>query len=107
MNWSTGVLLVPGFTTLVDNVSSNKPSTSMTHVAWETATFRSSMHPCVGKCVVIGHASCIMPRLPTHSVQELNVGTVLVVKCTGPGLHSLEGYVIVKLIDVVLEHGRN
>ena len=32
------------------------------------------MHPWPGKCLAIG--SCIMPGLPTHIVQELNVGTV-------------------------------
>ena len=37
----------------------NKPSTSMTQVACETnlcSVVRSSMHPCPGHCVAIGHA---------------------------------------------------
>ena len=37
---------------------------------------RSSMQPCQGNWVTIGRA-CIMPRLPTHLVQELNAGTVV------------------------------
>ena len=48
----------------------------MTHVAFESelrSVARSSMHPGPGNWVSIG---CIMPGLPTHLVQELNVGTV-------------------------------
>ena len=43
--------------TLVDNMSKNKPSTSMTHVVFETKlrpVVRSSMHPCPGNWVAIG-----------------------------------------------------
>ena len=40
-------------------MSTNKPSTLMTHVAWETKLYsvaRSSMHSCLGNCVAIGRA---------------------------------------------------
>ena len=55
----------------------NKPNISMTHVAFESelrSVARSSMHPSPGNWVSIG---CILPALPTHLVQELNVGTVV------------------------------
>ena len=59
LHQSTGGLPVPGFKTLVDSMSTNKPSTSLTHVACETklhSVVTSSMHPCLGNCVAIGHA---------------------------------------------------
>ena len=51
----------------------------MTHVVCESKlrlVVRSSMHPCPGNWVAIGMRSHILPRPPTHLVQELNVGTV-------------------------------
>ena len=50
---------MPGCKTLVDSISTNKPSTSMTHVACETKLHKvvtSSMHPCLGNCVATRHA---------------------------------------------------
>ena len=43
--------------TLMDNMSKNKPSTPMAHVACESKlclVMRSSMHPCQGNSVAIG-----------------------------------------------------
>ena len=40
------------------------------------------MHPCPGNWWRSGVRSCIVPGLPTHLVQELNVGTVCMYKCT-------------------------
>ena len=34
------------------------------------------MHPCLRSCVAIGRAVVFYVRMPTHFVQELNVGTV-------------------------------
>ena len=59
----------------------NKPSTSMTHVACKSklrSVVRSG-HPCIHAQETgcqLGVQSCIMPGLPMHFVQELNVGTV-------------------------------
>ena len=49
----------------------------MTHIACEVVM--SSMHPCPGNYGrwQSGVWSCIVPRLPMHQVQELNVGTTL------------------------------
>ena len=65
----------------MDNMSKNKPSTSMTHVACKSklrSVVRSG-HPCIHAQETgcqLGVQSCIMPGLPMHFVQELNVGTV-------------------------------
>ena len=59
----------------MDNMSTNKPNTLMTHEACESrlrSVVRSFMHPYPGYWVAIG----IMPGLPANLVQELNVGTV-------------------------------
>ena len=62
----------------MDNMSKNKPSTSMTNVACESksrSVVRLSMpmqETGWQSCV----RSCIMPGLPTHLVQESNDGTV-------------------------------
>ena len=53
----------------------------MIHEAYESklrSVVRSSMHSCQGNWVSAVQ-SCIMPGMPTHLVQELNVGTVVVV----------------------------
>ena len=42
--------------TTMDNMSKNKPSTSMTHVAFESklrSVVRSSIHPCIRNCAAI------------------------------------------------------
>ena len=59
LHQSTGGLPVAGCKTLVDSMSTSKPSSSMTNVACETklhSVVTSSMHPCLGNCVAIGHA---------------------------------------------------
>ena len=38
------------------------------------------MHPYPGNWVAIDVGLCIIPRLPTHLVQELNVGSVVGLK---------------------------
>ena len=79
---SAGRLPVPGYTNTMDNMSKNKPNTSITHVGCESklrSTVRSSMHPYPGDWVVIGRHSPIVHYARaaiTHSVQELNVRTV-------------------------------
>ena len=64
-------------------MSKSKPSTSMTH--WlenHAATFSFFLgHPCIYAQETVlqsGVRSSILPGLPTHLVQELNVGTVAV-----------------------------
>ena len=59
------------------NMSKNKPSTSMTHVACESKL----QHVCGVIHIQAtgwqsGLRSCVMRELSTHLVQEVNVGTV-------------------------------
>ena len=59
LHQSTGRLPVPGCETPMDNVSKNKPSTSVTHVACESRLLsieRLSMSLCPGNWVAIGSA---------------------------------------------------
>ena len=65
--------------TPMDNMSKDKPSISVFHIAWKSKlrlVVRSSMHPCPGNWVAIGRVVVFFARLPMHLVQELNVGTV-------------------------------
>ena len=67
----------------MNNMSKDKPSTSMNQIAYLSklcSVVMSSMYPYRGNWVAMGHALCIMPRLPTHLVQELNDGTAYIVK---------------------------
>ena len=57
----------------------NKPITLMTHIVCESklhSVVRSSMHPCQETEWQSGVWLCIMPGLPMHLVQELDVDTV-------------------------------
>ena len=57
----------------------NKSNTSMTYVTCESrlsSVLKLSMHLCQETRWRPGMRSCIIPGLPTHVVQELNVGTV-------------------------------
>ena len=59
---------------LVENMSKNKPRTSMTHVACESklrSVVKSTMHPCPGNWM--GNGRLVVS---THLVQELNVSIV-------------------------------
>ena len=66
--------------TSLDDMSKNKLSTSMTHLAIElklcSVERSSQLHPCQGNCVQSDVLSCIMPGMPPQLVQELNVSTV-------------------------------
>ena len=60
----------------MDDISKNKPNTSMTHAVFESkerSVVRSSM---LRELVAIGHAVVYYAQLPTYLVQELSVGTV-------------------------------
>ena len=51
----------------------------MTNVPCESSPHslvKSSMHPCLGNWVAIGHQVIYNAWMPTHLVQELNAGTV-------------------------------
>ena len=72
----------------MDNMSRNKPNTSMTNVACEPklrSVLSLSIHPCPRTVWQSDVRSCTMP---THLVQELNVGTIVVV--------------VVKVADVIV-----
>ena len=59
----------------------NKPSTSMTHATYKSklrSVMGSFMHPWLEKWVAIGFVVVYYTGMPTHLVQELNVGTVVV-----------------------------
>ena len=67
------------FQTSMDNMSQNKPSTSMANVAYESKLLQLLSHLCIParemglqSCA----RSCSMHRLPRYLVQELHVGTV-------------------------------
>ena len=56
----------------------------MAHLACESklcSGVRSYMHPCPGSRMAFGGAVVYSVELPTHLVQELNVGTVHIYSC--------------------------
>ena len=65
--------------TPIDKMSKYRRNTSITQVACEKSYFQLSGHLCIHAEETEWQSrvrSCIMPGLPTHLVQELNVGTV-------------------------------
>ena len=91
--------------TPLNNVSKNKPDTSMTHVAYESKVHlivRSSMHPWPRNWVTTGRVVVYHARAARAGpfVQELNVSTVyaqsemykeLTNSCSSSGYWCLEG----------------
>ena len=64
------------------NMSENDPKTSMTYVACDLKLRFVVKSSISGIWVKSGARSCIMPGMPAHLVQQLNVGTVCMNVCT-------------------------